>query len=980
MTKETTFENQNLITVFGQNKTVNAGSVSSNLINYISNIKTTFGQFSLPSSIGVDSNWYSNNIYYIDAVSKKVIKRNIKGILLNEIQLVNPISISVIQPTTRMIYEYDGTKDVGFWVVDAGSQSIYKFNEEFEIEVEIKNVIASLIRSSMDGGCIFYETTNKKLVKYSSTGFLESWFDKSEFTYPFNSNEDVIDIKRDNDDNFWILRPLLITKIKFQDDKMTEVFTSPFNTIFSETTSKVLMDVDIGFKENEFNESSSSLSSEEEYPEEVYLLNYSGSCEIVVLNQNGNIARRKRDLEIINPIVLLVTQAAQSKGVYVLSSGELFECGTDLTNGNFSVIDMSKFETGGETIWTNENNVPCWSTSIPGNISNKIKIIDSQSGSIESFDERYFVELKGSNDFGWGIKQNVDVSPNTEYEFGFKYKAKNTYSEPDLDNLIQNGDFSQIDFNALDGSVNDLSPYSGVIQVDDGFVPGWSCFVPDPNNGFSGIELWNDLTLVPDLSSFTAQKGHYFCELQCHVGIGWGIEQTILVDENSSYALSFYHRSRSNDVADVAIERFYIYINGVRQDDYAQDSITSVWEWSGITFSVGNGGLGNGLFSLKIGFLPDILSSGGCLIDNISLNKVGSDLTPENSETFNVKVNSNIEGEFTPTEKDSWKTGFILFNSGPNNNLTFSLEPKSLSGDGCFVDGIYLSKAAGTVVWNDKTTSIDATKVIVDEGEAYDTLSNTAIGMLGIENMTSWRSSGSDPAASPTLWIDGVGGTMDFSEAIKLTSLTATYHSLDYLDISNNLKLTILKVYHNNLENLNISNNTKLDYCDCSNNNLTNLSLIGITNLRHLYCGNNLLTVLNGSYITRLVTISCEDNLLTSFIPIVAPTEDSDLKIFYAQNNNLTTINLTAYLGLEEINLQNNQLTSVFFSDFGEHGNSPISINLSDNNLSSIELDRIFTNLPNKSQSLSSIKVEGNPGSATCDASIATLKGWTVTQ
>ena len=118
----------------------------------------------MPSSIGVDSNWYSNNIYYIDAVSKKVIKRNIKGILLNEIQLVNPISISVIQPTTRMIYEYDGTKDVGFWVVDAGSQSIYKFNEEFEIEVEIKNVIASLIRSSMDGGCIFYETTNKKLV------------------------------------------------------------------------------------------------------------------------------------------------------------------------------------------------------------------------------------------------------------------------------------------------------------------------------------------------------------------------------------------------------------------------------------------------------------------------------------------------------------------------------------------------------------------------------------------------------------------------------------------------------------------------------------------------------------------------------------------------------------------------------------------------------------------------------------------------
>ena len=57
-------------------------------------------------------------------------------------------------------------------------------------------------------------------------------------------------------------------------------------------------------------------------------------------------------------------------------------------------------------------------------------------------------------------------------------------------------------------------------------------------------------------------------------------------------------------------------------------------------------------------------------------------------------------------------------------------------------------------------------------------------------------------------------------------------------------------------------------------------------------------------------------------------------------------------------------------------GISP-QIDLRSNNLSATELDRIFTALP--TVTAKTINVAGNVGSSTCDTTIATAKGWTVT-
>jgi len=716
MAKEVTFESDNLITVFGDSKTVNAASVSSNLINYVSKNKTIFNKFVLPSSLGVDSNWYSNNIYYIDSFSNQIIKRDIKGNLINKIQLNNPISISVIQPTSRMIFGYEGTKDVGFWVVDSGDQKIYKFTEDFEIEVEIKSVLASVIRSCKDGGCVFYETTSKKIVKYSSSGHLESWFDSSEFTRPFSSNEDIIDIKRDNEDNFWVLRPLFISKIRFSGNKFEEIFTSSFDDIFTETTSTVLIDVDMGFEENEFNESSSSLTTNEEYPEEVFLLNYATTSEIVVLNENGNVVKRN-SFNIQNPVALLVTQAAQSNGVYVLSSDAISECGSDLSNGNFSLTDLSVFGSGSESIWTNENNIPCWSTAIQGNSSNKIKIIDGEQSTILPYDGRYFAELQGGNSFGWGIKQTVELKFGKKYELFFAYRARKEITNPPVDrNLIQNGDFSKVNFDSLDGSGNDNNSNEGVLQVDDSFVPNWECAIPDPNSLKSGIEIWKPSAFgtsgyLSYFAGWEAAKGDLFCELQ-NQGLqnGWGIKQTVQIKTGTFYSLQFYTRARTSPSRDNyyfdGIENFSVlldwqYINGPKAGTSESSVITSVdifqnqepslenWVHKHFLFSTGDND-SQWDVNITLTFLPDILADGGCLIDDIRFYSV-EDPNENGEEAFLVKINNATIKQFAPSSNKYWDSKSIIFTADSFlNSITF--EPSALGTEGIFLDGVSLTE------------------------------------------------------------------------------------------------------------------------------------------------------------------------------------------------------------------------------------------------------------------------------------------------
>ncbi len=133
-----------------------------------------------------------------------------------------------------------------------------------------------------------------------------------------------------------------------------------------------------------------------------------------------------------------------------------------------------------------------------------------------------------------------------------------------------------------------------------------------------------------------------------------------------------------------------------------------------------------------------------------------------------------------------------------------------------------------------------------------------------------------------------------------------------------------LNCVYNNLTSLDVSKNTALTELNCYQNNLTSLNVSGCTALTDLSCSRNDLTSLDVSKNTKLTELDCGYNNLTS--------------------------------------LDVSKNTALTFLD------------CSSNNLTSAALNQIFRDLPQVTSG--TIYMGSNPGSNTCDKSIAKNKGW----
>lgn len=158
----------------------------------------------------------------------------------------------------------------------------------------------------------------------------------------------------------------------------------------------------------------------------------------------------------------------------------------------------------------------------------------------------------------------------------------------------------------------------------------------------------------------------------------------------------------------------------------------------------------------------------------------------------------------------------------------------------------------------------------------------------------------------------------------NITDLDCSFNQLISLDVSGNEKLKELRCHHNYLTNLLINNN-KLEILDCSYNELINLDLRGNDNLIELYCNKNQLIDLNIRNQVALKTLVCYGNKL------------KNLEI----NNNTS---------LTEIQCGTNELRAE-------------------------SINNLFLSLPNN---IRTIDINCNPGTNTCNRSIATNKGWIV--
>ena len=152
------------------------------------------------------------------------------------------------------------------------------------------------------------------------------------------------------------------------------------------------------------------------------------------------------------------------------------------------------------------------------------------------------------------------------------------------------------------------------------------------------------------------------------------------------------------------------------------------------------------------------------------------------------------------------------------------------------------------------------------------------------------------------------------------------------------------------LTSLSLSKCATLDWLDCCSNRLSFLDVSKCADLVFLNCWSNHLTSLDISKCKALNNLSCGRNALTS----VDVSKCTALIRFKCQENEITSLDVSTCTVLTELVCNNNQL-------------------------STSELNSLFNSLPERKPNDGAIiNFRDNPGSDTCDKTIATKKGWAI--
>jgi hypothetical protein len=228
-----------------------------------------------------------------------------------------------------------------------------------------------------------------------------------------------------------------------------------------------------------------------------------------------------------------------------------------------------------------------------------------------------------------------------------------------------------------------------------------------------------------------------------------------------------------------------------------------------------------------------------------------------------------------------------------------------------------------------------------------------------------------------------------------ITFLNITDRQLTSFSGTELSSLTGLYIARNKLTSFLGTGLSSVTTIDLSYNQFDNFSGTGLSSLTSLYLGYNRLRSLDRTDLSSLVELDLSGNQFTTFSGTGLPS----LSFLFLSFNQLESFSVTDLPLLEVLQLSGNQLTS--FSGAGL--DSLVSLNLSENQLTSIDgagmelsfyhhhalagsdfkynnlsasaLNAFFTSLGNASGVL---EVAYNPGSATCDPTIATAKGYTV--
>ena len=254
-----------------------------------------------------------------------------------------------------------------------------------------------------------------------------------------------------------------------------------------------------------------------------------------------------------------------------------------------------------------------------------------------------------------------------------------------------------------------------------------------------------------------------------------------------------------------------------------------------------------------------------------------------------------------------------------------------------------------------------------------------ALGVLSVAALPGGGAGSTQSGSITTLDFYGNNLTTFSGTALSsLTTLSLSNNNLTTFSGTGLSALTELILGNNNLTTFsNTGGLSALINLGLEDNNLTTFSGTGLSALINLYLDNNNLTTFAGTGLSALNNLYLSSNNLTTF----AGTGLSSLISLNLSSNNLTTFAGTGLSSLISLNLANNNLTSIdgagmmLSYNYSQSGSHPAGSEFQYNSLSASALNSFFTTLGNASGFLD---VSNNPGSATCNPTLATAKGYTV--
>ena len=387
-------------------------------------------------------------------------------------------------------------------------------------------------------------------------------------------------------------------------------------------------------------------------------------------------------------------------------------------------------------------------------------------------------------------------------------------------------------------------------------------------------------------------------------------------------------------------------------------------------------------------------------------------VTNECNESYNTKTTAIVSANVTKVGEPPYTERGICWSSHSNSTINDNKETATGSGQlgaySCTITGL----TANTTYYA-KAYLIQDGEVIYGNEISFQTKGETELEQLrallvklyndtngaGWTNKTNWLSDKSINEwygitySSENLKIDlrsnNLIGTIDVSGCTALTYLYCAYNQLTSLNVSGCSELTYLACADNQLTSLNVSGCMGLTGLYCGDNQLTNLNVSGCTGLIGLFCPNNQLTSISVSGHSTLKWLSCENNQLTN----LNVTGCAALEALYCNENQLTSLDVNGYTALVDLWCSSNKLESLnvsgctSLSELTCGNNQLTSLDLSncpaltyleciDDQLTNTALNTVFEMLPSVTEG--EIYVLRNPGSSTCNPSIAEAKGWTV--